>query len=88
MSTRWLHFWIPAEEVEDLVPDECMYPTKASELSALVVIGNFALGIGTILSILMIHVIVVSGVEAYWLTKVTRIPFSCGTLHFRVTVED
>lgn len=71
---RWINLWWPAEIGEDIASEECIVDAGASELGALVFVGNLALVVGILLGVFFLHVVIVSGVEAYWLTKVRRRP--------------
>ena len=79
-----MNLWWPAEVGRDIAPDECAYDAEASELSALVFVGNLVLVVGILLGVFLLHILVVSGVEALWLTKVRepcyRVRGGCLTL--------
>ncbi|CAM9789606.1 unnamed protein product [Ectocarpus fasciculatus] len=66
---RWINLWWPAEIGQNIASDECAFEAGASGIGALIFVGNLALVIGILLAIFFIHVAVVSGVEALWLTK-------------------
>lgn len=57
---------------EDVASDGCTFETGASDIGALVFVGNLALVLGILLAIFFLHVAVVSGAEALWLTKVNK----------------
>lgn len=61
---------MPATTVEDAVPDSCTIEDAPSKLSVLVFVGNILLVAGVLLAILLVHIAVISGIEAYWLVKV------------------
>lgn len=69
---RWINLWWPAGIGEDIASDGCIFETGASEIGALVFVGNLALVLGILLAIFFLHVAVVSGAEALWLTKVSK----------------
>jgi len=50
-----------------------VFPRLTSDLSSAVFMGNFLLFVALLLGIYLIHVALVSAVEAYWLTKVRMI---------------
>lgn len=68
---RWINLWIPLDPPGDL-EDTCNFSVSEGNLSALIFVGNLALVVGILLGVLLLHVAVVSGVEAYWLWKVSR----------------
>lgn len=43
-------------------------------------VGNLVLVVGILLGMFLLHIVVVSGVEAFWLTKVRLPPTPQGTL--------
>lgn len=67
---RWVNLWWPADFAEDIASKECAFVGGASDLGALVFVGNLVLVVGILLLIFLIHVAVISGVEAFWLLKV------------------
>ncbi|CAM9953326.1 unnamed protein product, partial [Ectocarpus sp. 4 AP-2014] len=69
VGLRWINLWWPAEIGEDIASDGCIFETGANEIGALVFVGNLALVLGILLAIFFLHVAVVSGAEALWLTK-------------------
>ena len=71
---RWVNLWWPAEIGEDIASEECVFDAGASELGALVFVGNLILVVGILLGVFLLHIVLVSGVEAYWLTKVRLSP--------------
>ncbi len=71
---RWVNLWWPAEIGEDIASEECAFDA-GGDLGALVFVGNLLLVVGILLGIFLLHVLIVSGVEAFWLTKVRR-PFA------------
>eukprot|EP00903_Cladosiphon_okamuranus_P021834 g20077.t1 len=68
---RWLNLWwpVPGPIAEDITSEACVFETGASDIGALVFVGNLILVVGTLLGVFLMHVAVVSGVEALWLTK-------------------
>lgn len=90
-SGRWVNMWLPADIVEALTPlkatrrlqeehhsSRCeLAAAESNEIGAIGFIGNLVLFTGILLTIFLLHVLLASGVEAYWLTKVkppTRMP--------------
>lgn len=67
---RWINLWWPAEVAEGIASEGCVFESGASNIGALVFVGNLILVVGVLLGVFLLHVAVVSGVEAYWLTKV------------------
>lgn len=55
----------------DGLPRCAFTPAGSSKIGETVFIGNFVLFVGILLAIFLLHVWLTSGVEAYWLTKVT-----------------
>lgn len=72
-NNRWINLWwpAPAPVAEDLASEECAFDAGAGEIGALVFVGNLILVVGTLLGVFLLHVAVISGVEALWLTKVS-----------------
>lgn len=68
---RWINLWWPAKIGEDIGSEECVFDAGASEIGALVFVGNLVLVVGILLGVLVLHIVIVSGVEALWLTKVS-----------------
>lgn len=52
--------------------DTCNFSASDGNLSPLIFVGNLALVLGILLLVFLLHVTVVSGVEAFWLWKVSR----------------
>ncbi|CAN0416896.1 unnamed protein product, partial [Laminaria digitata] len=88
---RWVNMWLPADIVEALTPiratrrlqeehhsSRCeLAAAESNDIGAIGFIGNLVLFAGILLTIFLLHVLLASGVEAYWLTKVkppTRMP--------------
>lgn len=69
-AERWVNLWWPAQVAEDITSEECVFETGASEIGALVFVGNLVLVVGVLLGVFLLHVAAISGVEALWLTKV------------------
>lgn len=69
-SCRWLNLWIPLNPAIDL--DTCNLEDSEGGLGLLVFMGNLALVIAILLGVFFLHVTVVSGVEAYWLWRVSH----------------
>lgn len=67
---RWVNLWWPAEFAEDIASKECAFAGGAGDIGALVFVGNLVLVVGILLLIFLLHVAVISGVEAFWLLKV------------------
>lgn len=70
--TRWVHLWLPAEAFENAVSSGCTLDEHPSKLSALVFVGNVLLVASFLLLFLVAHIVVISGIEAYWLFEVGR----------------
>lgn len=47
--------------------------TSLSDIGALVFLGNLGLFAAILLGIFVVHIVVASGAEAYWLSKVRRL---------------
>lgn len=77
-----MNLWWPAQVAEDLVSDGCTFGAGADDIGPLVFIGNLALVVGTLLGILLLHVVVISGVEAHWLCKVRELVVPYGLVFF------
>lgn len=58
--------------MEDIASEGCVFETGASDIGALVFVGNLALVAGILFGIFLLHVAVISGMEALWLTKVSQ----------------
>lgn len=85
-SGRWANLWTPASlvrRVTTLQTTRRLQETESSgrcelaeagsdDIGAIVFIGNLALFAVILLTIFLFHVLLASGVEAYWLTKVTE----------------
>lgn len=67
---RWINLWWPADIAEGVVSDSCAFDKGVSDIGALVFVGNFALVVIILSSIFLLHVMVISGVEAFWMAKV------------------
>lgn len=55
---------------KDIASGDCVFGAGAGDIGSLVFVGNLILVVGILLGVFLLHVAVVSGVEAYWLTKV------------------
>lgn len=77
-----MHLWLPADAFKGVVPDSCNIEDDPSNLNILVFVGNVLLVAGFLLAILLFHITVISGVEAYMLVKASAalgsscVPFS------------
>lgn len=67
---RWVNLWWRFEAVGDL-DSSCHLDTEA-EMGGAVFAGNLLLVMAILLGIFLLHVVVVSAIEAYWLSKVNR----------------
>lgn len=67
---RWTNLWWSAEIGKDFASGECVLELGASDIGALVFVGNLLLIGSILLGIFLLHVVVVSGIEALWLAKV------------------
>lgn len=79
-----MNLWPPENVVEALTPvsttrrlqeaesaSQCdLAATGPGDIGAIVFVGNLVLFAGALLAIFLLHVLLASGVEAYWLTKV------------------
>lgn len=84
VSDRWVNLWLPENFVETFTPvsatrrlqetesaSRCdLASTGSGDIGAIVFVGNLVLFAGVLLAIFLLHVLLASGVEAYWLTKV------------------
>lgn len=82
---RWVNLWLPADVVESYTrlrpsrrlqaeddSSRCELAAAGSnDIGAVVFIGNLLLFASILLTIFLLHLLLASGVEAYWLTKVT-----------------
>ena len=82
---RWVNLWLPETTVTEFTQLSatrrlqktdsvlrCEFAAPGSnDISVLVFIGNLILVAVILLAIFVLHVTLTSGVEAYWLTKVT-----------------
>lgn len=57
--------------LDDTGSGECVFSASMGEIGASVFVGNAVLVVGILLATFLVHVAVVSGVEAYWLAKVS-----------------
>ncbi|CAM9711290.1 unnamed protein product, partial [Ascophyllum nodosum] len=64
-SLRWVNLWWSA----DVHSTYCGFGNDDGALGASVFIGNLALIVGVLLVLFLLHVAIISGVEAYWLSK-------------------
>ena len=64
---RWLNLWSPPD---DKGLDLCDDDVKISDLDATVTVHNLALILIILVAVLFVHIIVVSAIEAFWLTMV------------------
>lgn len=67
MSDRWANLWWPSDFAEDLA---CSSGEEDGKLSPAVFVENLLLFIGALLLIFLVHITVISIVEATWLSKV------------------
>lgn len=65
---RWVNLWLtmPAS----MTPDSCVMEDPEAQMDDGVFFGNTSLVFGILLGIFLVHVTVVSAVEAYWLAQV------------------
>lgn len=70
LCTRWINLWWPAQFADQVTSDSCTLGAGASGLGFPVFVGNVVLVVGILLSIFLLHVMLVSAVEAYWMAKV------------------
>lgn len=81
---RWVNLWPPAsigrgfllrggEPSEENEPSGCVFPvTSLNEIGGEVFLGNIVLFTCILLGIFAVHVLVASGIEACWMSKVQR----------------
>lgn len=55
------------------MPDSCRLEDDPSDLNVLVFLGNVIVVAVILLTILLVHITVISGVEAYWLVKASAV---------------
>lgn len=65
---RWVNLWLPMPT--SMTPDSCEVGDSETLMDDEVFFGNSALVFGTLLGIFLVHVVVISAVEAYWLAEV------------------
>lgn len=70
-GTRWVNLWWPMDIPGDTGSGGCVFSAGVGEIGASVFVGNTVLVVGILLGTFLLHVAVVSGVEAYWLAKVS-----------------
>lgn len=68
-ACRWINLWVPLDPPG--LEDTCNFSMTDGDLGPLIFVGNIILVIGILAGILLLHIAVVSGVEAYWLWKVS-----------------
>lgn len=82
---RWVNLWPPEDVVESYTPvtrtirledsddwSVCsLIPAGSSDIGTIVFIGNLVLFAVILLALFFLHILLASGLEAYWLTKVT-----------------
>lgn len=74
---RWINLWYSAKFAEGATG--CSFTASADvAIDALVFVGNLALVVGILVAMFMLHVAIVSAVEAYWLSKVSGSDLACG----------
>eukprot|EP00752_Nemacystus_decipiens_P002264 g2145.t1 len=90
---RWINLWWPTDVAEDLLSPACDLEAGSGDLGTSVFVGNLLLVLGVLLGVLLLHVAVVSGVEAFWLLKIRaqddldkarRLAVPIGELHARL----
>lgn len=55
------------------VPNLCQYAdVKISDIDAIVVVQNLALIVGIVVVLLVSHIVVISAVEAFWVSMVSQ----------------
>ena len=67
---RWINLWWPANFAEDVTSASCTVGS-AADLGAVVFVGSLVLDVGILLGILFLHILLVSLVEAYWMSEVS-----------------
>ena len=73
---RWLNLWPPPDDDK---PNFCHDEVEVSDLDPRVVVGNIVLILTILAGLLVVHIVIVSAVEAFWLTKVSGMccPVTC-----------
>eukprot|EP00903_Cladosiphon_okamuranus_P006435 g6296.t1 len=69
VGLRWINLWWSTKIGEDIGSEECVFEAGASEIGASVFVGNLVLVLGILVGVFVLHILIVSGVEAHWLTK-------------------
>lgn len=64
---RWVNLWWQPDFATNIL-SSCE-PVTGANIGGPVFVGNIVLVVGILLSLFLLHVVVISGVEAYWLTK-------------------
>lgn len=72
-TTRWVNLWWTADFAEDFGWGGCVLSAGQGDLGASVFVGNLALVVVALVGIFLLHVAVISGVEALWLAKVSLV---------------
>lgn len=67
-----MNLWFPADFARDFL--YCTFGDGVGSIGALVFVGNLFLFVGILLGIFLLHMAVVAGVEANWLSEVRECP--------------
>ncbi|CAM9965822.1 unnamed protein product [Ascophyllum nodosum] len=69
VGLRWVNLWWQPEFARNVTEDRCSAGIESSYMGPMVYLGNLLL-VGSILTgVLVVHVVVISAVEALWLTR-------------------
>lgn len=68
---RWTNLWWSANFAEDIY-SECVFEGAKEEINGLVFVGNLVLVVSLLVAIFLVHIAVISGVEAYWLSQARK----------------
>lgn len=68
VNTRWVNLWWKADIADNIQSGECALGQAADDVALF--LGNLLLIAGLLLGIFLVHVAVISAVEASWLAKV------------------
>lgn len=64
---RWVNLWLPLSS--SLIPESCAIADPEALMDDGVFLGNTAFVFGILVAIFLVHVAVISAVEAYWLAQ-------------------
>lgn len=71
---RWINLWWEAPFAEDVLDEfgqeECSFGGGLGEYWSKVFVGNLTLNLVILVSLFVLHMVLISAVEAYWVSKV------------------